>query len=354
MRTEPDLDRRVLLDVLADRYLLDIERLEFVPYGIDSWSYAAVRSDGTRVFLKLVRPAFVAGATPRGAEFPLMAALADLGRVSVARPLPDRAGRLASAVDGFEISVLEYLEGRSLEDETIWPEALYARVAETVAAIHASTGAVRHLVPRAERFELPFLPPFTAALVALEAGELLVRGGPPSNELHDLVVPRAVALRAGIGRLEALRDLAHRRAADGHGAGEVLCHTDLWGSNLLLSADGTLHVLDWNGALLGPPEHDLFMFAGTGFFPADRLGWFLDRYEAAFQPVRLDADVFAFYLYRRSFEDLAAFVAELAGGSADAMDPSETLGIVAGILDDLPELQERVRGVRRVLAERIR
>lgn len=350
MRTEPELDRRVLVDLLHDRYALDIERLDFIPQGIDSWSYAAVRSDGDRVFVKLVRPA-VAGATPRGAELPLLAALAEAGRVSVTRPLPDRAGRLMSAVGGFEIAVLRFLEGRLLEDERTWPDALYGRVAEAVAAIHASTGAVRHLVPRAERFELPFLPPFARTLAALQAGRPVADDEAMPIELRDLVGPRAVELQAGIERLAALHDAA--RAGGGRQAtDEVLCHTDLWGSNLLLADDGTLHVLDWAGALLGPPEHDLFMFAGTGFFPAERLGWFLDRYEAAFRPVGLSADLLAFYLYRRSFEDLAGFVRDLAEGTADAMGAPETLAIVAGILDDVAHLEERVLHVRRVLRDR--
>jgi len=331
MRTEPELDRRVLVDLLRDRYALDIERLDFIPLGI-------------------VRPAVV-GATPRGAELPLLAALAEVGRVSVARPLPDRAGRLMSAVGGYEIAVLEYLEGRSLEDEATWPDALYGRVAEAVAAIHASTDAVRHLVPRVERFELPFLTSFARTLAALQAGRPVADDEAMPIELRDLVGPRAVELQAGIERLTDLRDGARTRGRR-QVAEEVLCHTDLWGSNLLLADDGTLHVLDWDGALLGPPEHDLFMFAGTGFFPAERLGWFLDRYEAAFRPVRLSADLLAFYLYRRSFEDLAGFVRDLADGTEDAMGAPETLAIVAGIIDDVLRLEERVLHVREVLRAR--
>ena len=350
MRTEPELDRRVLVDFLCDRYALDIERLDFVPHGIDSWSYAAVRTDGTRAFVKLVRPA-VAGATPRGAELPLLAALADEGRVSVARPIPDLAGRLMSAIGGYEVSVLEYLEGRSLEDEATWPDVLYGRVAEAVAAIHASTDAVRHLVPRAERFELPFLPPFARTLAALQTGRPPAGDDAMPIELRDLVGPRAVELRAGIDRLTDLRDGARTRGRR-QVAEDVLCHTDLWGSNLLLADDGTLHVLDWDGALLGPPEHDLFMFAGTGFFPAERLGWFLDRYEAAFRPVGLSADLLGFYLYRRSFEDLADFVHDLAEGTTHAMGATATLAIVAGILDDVAQLEERILRVRQVLRDR--
>ncbi|MEO5941021.1 MAG: aminoglycoside phosphotransferase family protein, partial [Candidatus Limnocylindrales bacterium] len=277
MRTEPDLDRAVLAGLLADRYELDIAGLTFVPFGTDSWSYVATGRTGLRSFVKISRPAS-AGVRP-GSELPLMAALAD-GLVPVPRPVADRDGDYTNAVDGFDVQVLEYLAGDSLEDEAAWPDELYARVAETVAALHASTGAVGHLVERRERFELPFVA-FLAASLASLAGP----GSPSDTDavaaVRAALAPREPQIRAAIARLEALRDeLPARHRVD------VLCHTDIWGSNLLRSGDGTLHLLDWNGVLIGPPEHDLFMFAGTSFFPAQRFGWFLDHYEAALRTLR--------------------------------------------------------------------
>jgi len=64
----------------------------------------------------------------------------------------------------FELVVLEYLEGQTMENETAWPDPQYASVAGVMAAIHGSTESVRHLVPRTERYELPFLPPLVGAL----------------------------------------------------------------------------------------------------------------------------------------------------------------------------------------------
>jgi Ser/Thr protein kinase RdoA (MazF antagonist) len=342
MRTEPDLDASSLRECLRDRYLLEVVRLTFVPYGLDSWSYLATCQDGGRAFVKLSRRVPSTAAT--AAELPLLAALA-AGLVPVPRPIPDRDGGFSNALDGYEVQVLEYLVGRSLEDETVWPDDLYARVAETVAAVHASTSAVRPLVERVEDYELPFLPPFATTLAVLEAGGVLTaRDDMALAGLREMLVPRARELRVAIGRLERLRDLARARGSD-----EVLCHTDIWGSNLLLADDGMLHLLDWNGALIGPPEHDLFMFAGTTFFPADRFGWFLERYEAAFRRVRLDAGTFGFYLYRRNLEDLAAFVGSITEGRMEAMGPAATLGVVADLLAEMPSIEGHIERVGEVL-----
>jgi Ser/Thr protein kinase RdoA (MazF antagonist) len=342
MRTETDLNKSSLLECLRDRYLLEVARLTFVPYGLDSWSYVATCHDGSRAFVKLSRRAPSTDAT--ASELPLQAALA-AGLAPVPRPMADREGGFLNALDGYEVQVLEYLEGRSLEDETVWPDELYARVAATVAAVHASTSAVRPLVERVEDYDLPFLRRFAATLTVLEAGGVLPAGDDMTlARLREMVVPRARELRVAIGRLERLRDLARVRHSD-----EVLCHTDIWGSNLLLSDDGKLHLLDWNGALIGPPEHDLFMFAGTAFFPADRFGWFLGRYEAAFRRVRLDAGTFGFYFYRRNLEDLAAFVGSIAEGQMEAMGPASTLGVIGDLLAEMPRIEGQIDRVRDVL-----
>ncbi len=91
------------------------------------------------------------------------------------------------------------------------------------------------------------------------------------------------------------------------------------------------------------------MFAGTDFFPADRFGWFLDRYEAAFRRVRLNAKTFGFYFYRRNLEDLASFVGSIVENRREAMGPNATLGVVADLLAELPRLEARITHVRSVL-----
>ena len=345
MRTEPDLDQTKLLDCLRDRYRLEVDRLRFVPYGLDSWSYVAECRDGSRAFIKLARRAPAARST--WSEIPLLAALV-AREVPVPRPIPDRDGGYLNEVDGYEVQVLEYLEGRNLEPEAAWPDALYGRLAETVATVHASTAAVRPLVERVERYDLPFLPGLAATLTLIEGDRRLPSGDDETfARLRELVLPRARDLRAAMTRLEVLRHLARACHSD-----EVLCHTDIWGSNLILSDDGTLHLLDWNGALIGPPEADLFMFAGTTFFPADRFGWFLDRYEAAFRRVPLHPEILGFYFYRRNLDDLADFLRSIIEGRVEAMEPAPMLDIIAGLLAETPLLEGLIEQVADLLAAR--
>lgn len=345
MRTEPDLDKRRLLDYLRERYRLRVGRLEFVPYGLDSWAYVATCRDGSRAFVKLTGRGPSASAA--ASETRLLTALADAG-VPVPRPMADRDGALVGAFDGYDVQVLEYLEGRNLENEIAWADDLYGRLADLVAAVHASTPAMRYLVTRTEDYELPFLPGLAATVTAVATGAELPAGDDEALvTLRELVLPAVGEVRTAIGRLEGLRDLA--RAS---GAEEVLCHTDIWGSNLLLSPDRGLHLLDWNGARIAPPEADLFMFAGTSFFPPKRFGWFLDRYATAIRGVDLDADRLGFYLYRRDLEDLAGFVGDLVVGRTEAMPLEATLRIIAELLAEIPHLEGHIERARAVIDAR--
>ncbi len=341
MRTEPDLDKGTLLDFLRGRYPLPVERLDFVPFGLDSWAYLATCADGDRAFVKLTGRG--PSAKSAASETSLLAGLAAAG-VPVPRPMADRTGARVGAFEGYDVQVLEYLEGRNLEDETAWPDGLYGRVADLVAVVHASTSAVRHLVAQAEDYELPFLPKLTAALPGIQAGVGPRADDPSLAALRELVRPHTRVLQAAVARLQQLRDLAGARPT-----AEVLCHTDIWGSSLILDDDGALRLLDWNGARIAPPEADLFMFAGTSFFPPERFGWFLERYEDALGRVRLDPDRLGFYLYRRNLEDLALSVDEIVAGRTDLMAPAAMLTIIAELLDEIPRLEGHVERARAVL-----
>jgi aminoglycoside phosphotransferase (APT) family kinase protein len=270
---------------------------------------------------------------PRGAEFPLLLALRELGRVSVPRPVADREGGYLGRFDRFLVCAYEYIEGRSLNGETAWPDALYTRVAETLAAIHGSTDAVRDLVPRTERYELPFVEPLLEILEDVEASRPRDGEGP----LQTVLVPHADVVRASVRRLQQGRNLIRSRPRE-----PVLCHTDFIGSNLMLGDDGELSAVDWDGAMLGPPEADLFVFAAPSFYPSDRFGWFLERYQHAGGRTDIDGDALAFYLRRRHLEDLAGFVDNVVVGNSDEMTIEESLELVRWIVEDLPALERRI------------
>jgi hypothetical protein len=112
---------------------------------------------------------------------------------------------------------------------------------------------------------------------------------------HPWIVERADEVAAAIARLE--RVIA--RVAD-KPVRDVVCHTDLHGLNLLLDDQGEVAaLLDWDGAVIGPREYDVWIGAEDA-----HLKEFLDEYGAD----DLDLDHVEFALLARGLRDMAARV----------------------------------------------
>src|SRR5713226_5848617 len=88
-------------------------------------------------------------------------------------------------------------------------------------------------------------------------------------------------------------------------AGLVTCHSDLHAGNVLVGADNTLAIVDWDSPILAPKERDL-MFVGGGvggiWTNASEAGWFYTGYG----PTNIDAIAIAYYRYERIVAYLVA------------------------------------------------
>jgi spectinomycin phosphotransferase len=91
--------------------------------------------------------------------------------------------------------------------------------------------------------------------------ELPGTASPAQKLVKELILPRKGQITADLEQLKALQTYA--RNADKR---KVICHTDLHGGNLMTDERGILYILDWENALIAPPEHDLFFFAGEKNF----------------------------------------------------------------------------------------
>lgn len=104
-------------------------------------------------------------------------------------------------------------------------------------------------------------------------------------------------------------------------------------------------VLDWDGAVIAPPEQDLWIATQTEVRP------FLHAYIAAGGVTDLQAERFEFYLLRRYIEDMAARLFDLLYESptppaaADALD-----GMARWGWDQWDRLDERVASIKAAVA----
>lgn len=313
MKYEPRVDRPRLVETVREVYGLPAEALTFVPVGFATACYVLHCAGDERFFLKLWPDTDTArwGAARLPVTLPLVRTLHERTLVPRAPyPIPTRNGALSARLMGMPFAIFPFLPGSGAPE--VLPAALQDELARTVAAIHASTAALDGLLPPGERFEVEYEPDLRRSLAAVERIRPSERPG--LRALRDLILPRREEIAGQLARLHSLRRAVRR--LDGP---LVLCHTDLGGDNLLVDEDGRLSVLDWDGATVAPPEHDLQSGLG-GDFPR-----FLTVYQGAGGARPLHVDHFAFYLLRRYLADLTARLVRILEEETTAEEDEDLL-----------------------------
>nr|ALG03701.1 aminoglycoside phosphotransferase [uncultured bacterium] len=261
MKYEPAIDHDLLLLTLCEAYGLHPARLTFVPVGFVTISYI-VECPGqnpARYFLKVWNTSRWGTISARRLDtyLPLTEQLAVQG-LRVPRCLPTQNGARKTRAGDLTLVLYEYLPYPALDALAVRPPDLAGRLGRLAAQLHRATPAVdTRALPR-EQFDVPFAETLLACLDELEA--VSSRHRPGQQALRSLLLPHKAHLLAMLARLRQLGHQARQRHPQ-----LVLVHTDLNGSNLLSAPDGSLVILDWEGAMLGPAEHDLFIFAGENF-----------------------------------------------------------------------------------------
>ncbi len=337
MKTEPPISIPALQETLLQTFGLSAVRLDFWPSYWTSACYILYADDGNRYFIKLTPENYTLTiASDPDFYLPLTYELqARAVLPHIAYPMPARDGRFLRLFAGYRMIVFNYIEGETVGFGN-WPPGLKTRLAGLVGRLHRSTAEIHLPHVMEERFDLIFEAGLRRGLARLES--LTPADRPGTLALRDLLLPRKDELLGLLERAHALR--AYSMAA---GRPRVFCHADLHGGNLMLDPAGNLYIIDWEGAILAPPEQDLFFFAAQDDF------WdsFLPAYQAEFGPAQLDSQLFGFYFYRRNLEDLADWVNRILEHNTSAEQDAEDLrGIRQDSLAGWPWLEKNIAAIQ--------
>ena len=344
MRTEPVIDKTALVETVRREYGLHIERLTFVPVGWVAHCYIADCAGGERYFLKLCGDS---GQIPTAASdlnfyLPLTWQLCSKRILPhIAYPVKTRAGQFTFRFENHLLILFDFIAGKTVGFDGLSDEIL-EKLARLVGILHKSTSQIEVEHPFYERFDIAFENDLVNSLDVLSGITSGDRNG--KQELRNLLLPRKDEILTHLHRLKELQSLARATGKE-----MVVCHTDLHGENLMMDDQGNLYILDWEGAMIAPPEHDLFFFAW------DDRSWdlVLPNYEREFGPVSLDSNVFGFYYYRRNLEDLTAWVVRiLYYNTSEEQDQADLRGIVEDCISGWPYLEMTIRNIETNLAQR--
>jgi len=240
--------------VLAQAYGLHVSHVMQRPAGADAGAtvYQVTSDDGTRWWLKCRRYA-VADAVWEVVQH-LRGAL---GLDEVVAPQPALDGAPATHAEGLQWTLFAYVEGES-GFEVALSQAQWHRLGQVLRQVHDTALPARLASGLAQ-------PGFDDDTAVERVGSWLQRGDerwPISDALAEEYRRAWRQRQARVAEVwqhcVALRErLAGQRWSRG------LCHGDLHAGNLLLRADGGLHLIDWDDMVLAPRERDL-MFVGAG------------------------------------------------------------------------------------------
>jgi spectinomycin phosphotransferase len=344
LKVEPSLDKAALFETIHREYGLSVERLRFLPTGWTAYCYAADCADGERYFLKLTSDSDLVpfAASDRDFYLPMTYQLCAKGLLpNVACPVRTHSGHFTARCDDHLLILFHFIEGKVVGHDGMSDDVL-AKLARMIGILHRSTPEIEVEKPLVEGFDIAFEGALMDGLDALET--TTSDDGRGRRELRELLLPRKGEL---LGRLDRLKEL--QASARAIGKTMVVCHTDLHGENLMMDERGNLYIIDWEGAMIAPPEHDLFFFAGYDSF------WnlFLPNYEREFGPADLDSKVFGFYYYRRTLEDLTDWVVRILYHNASYEQDREDLEEIADYcIAGWSYLEPTIRGIEEKLAQR--
>jgi spectinomycin phosphotransferase len=263
MLERPALDDSTLLAGLRQRYGLAIESLAFDPLGNDSaaWTYRAAAADGGIWFVKVRRD-------PRPAGILVPRFLHDHGLPEVVAARPTQVGEPWLEIGPWSVLVYPFVEAPRAMDAGM-DEGGWTHLGAFAARLHATVlpRDLAAIVPR-EDFR-----PKTTEMARRVARHVDVGADsdpertPHPDEIGERLVAAWLTHRELIDRLVRRSEELARRIRVGAGVARPLrfvpCHADLHAGNVLVGADGTLSIVDWDEVVLAPPERDLMFVRGS-------------------------------------------------------------------------------------------
>jgi spectinomycin phosphotransferase len=310
---KPDFPDETIVTCVQTEYGLHLAGIIFLPLGADRDTavYRATTVDGTAYFVKLRSGLF------DETSVMLPKFLSDQGVEHIITPLETESGQLWANLDAFKVILYPFIEGRNgyevdLSDEH-WIEC-----GATLKRIHclALPPALRSRIQR-ETFSPKWCNLVKTTLTRIETDTF---DDPVASDMTAFLQTK---------RAEAL-DLVERteqcaQALRDHSPEFVLCHSDLHAGNVLIAADGSFYLVDWDAPILTPKERDL-MYAGGGQFGAMRTPDEEERlFYQGYGPTQIDSNALAYYRYERIVEDIAVECEQILATSSSGADRAQAL-----------------------------
>ncbi len=335
MLTPPEgLDDAALAAVLLRCWSMSVTSLAYRAVGWGSHHWEAADTTGSRWFVTVddLEAKQLSDGEPLAAVLGrLRASLAtavDLrrsGATFVVAPAAARDGEpLARINDRFAVAVYPFVDGQAFSWGDFSAPGIPGGLLGLVIGVHGAPAvARRHTL--ADDFGVPFRGGLeTACDPAAGAADC----GPYALATSGLLKHNATAIRRLLARYDAL--VAQARSRPGR---EVITHGEPHPGNTMLTTGGTWLLVDWDTALIAPPERDLWALdAGDGTI----LAAYANATGVVPQP-----DLLELYRLRWDINDLALDSQRLLRPHAVTADADKTWSVLRALANRITGQAER-------------
>jgi spectinomycin phosphotransferase/16S rRNA (guanine(1405)-N(7))-methyltransferase len=324
----PDLAEELLVAVLAQGWGIKAASLAYRPLGFGSHHWEAVDAAGARWFVtadELETKRHERGETLDSGFARLRAALHTAERLRqaglgfVVAPVPTAAGEpVVRAGERFAVALYPFVEGQSFAFGE-YPSPEHRRgVFDLLVRLHTAPAAVTAGAP-AEDFTIPHRDELEAGL---DPGRPVAERGPYTHRVAALLAANSTLIAGLLDRHDGLV-----RAVRPHSARLVPTHGEPHPGNTLRGAGGWL-LIDWDTALLAPPERDLWRLAlEDESLPAA----YADATGTEPLPSALEL-----YRLRWDLADLAAYADQFRAPHPDGPNEAAAWGYMRQLMEFLP------------------
>ena len=304
MKVDNTFDKTELLQHLRTAYDLPLQSITFFPEGEDSYGYIVTSETGKKYFAK------ASTSVPDSCLQVASLLRHKCNILGVVAPLETQKRALSVRWQDFRVSLFPFIEGKSRWD--LWKigkdftDTALSQTGELLATIHKCPDTITPDDLAVAKYNLPLRHELHRVLEA-PAKEIPSQNQYQKQLLEALAQHRSAVLET-LDRYDSLG-----RSARALQTPFVVTHGDPTPGNLILDAENRLHLIDWDGVCLGPPEKDLVSFTG------ERFEVVLERYLTERQcDVSLYTDIFGFYIYEWTLNEIRDYSTKILFKNEDA------------------------------------
>lgn len=290
-----------VLDVLKQTFDFDVVTSTFIPVGEESYAFSVALNNGSKYFVKYCDKQNIIKTMDK-----VNALLLQLKEFDFVVPPIEVNGKTSFEVGNGKIYVYPYIEGSVVcMGNKKFDKKLVDSLTGILVSIHSSKPKMLVELPN-EEFENNYDQRLQKIIV---------------NKNNDKLDSKA-ALLLKINE-ETIRNIIEKQNQVANDYKQrkpelVLTHGDVTGLNIIISNDGDIKLVDWDGAMLAPPERDLN-------FLLDNPNFSLDKYIQLSGYKHFDLQMKEYYGRQWALDSIIENFESLLSGSKSKTDNNEYL-----------------------------